>query len=47
MFDFESCDYKNIKKHGLDNHVRQKHKTLGTNLMVHEKSATLSDYIEP
>ena len=31
MFDFESCDYTNIKKHG-----RQKHKTLRTNLMVYE-----------
>ena len=54
MFDCEYCDYKNIKKRGLDTHVRQKHKTLQetpetlrSKPMVHEQSPTLSVSLEP
>ena len=54
MFTCEHCDYKNIKKRGLDTHVRQKHKTLPetpeilrSKPIFQEKSPTLSVSSEP
>ena len=49
MFACEHCDYRNIKKRGLDTHVRQKHKNLPETPKIlrakptfHQQSPTLS-----